>query len=217
MSKKMMLLALSAISAAMLVVPAVASALPAHLNANPGAFQVHGFNSELSRVAGGGSHGTTTTGSGSFENTTTGTITLKFHGVTSGGLPCNSTGEPSGTVATTKLPFHLVMLATNKPGILITPLNGHFATYLCGGFVQVIVKGNGVLGEITSPACGVAQNTATVKFNGAAGVQTPSEYTGVKYGLESSVAGSAYSPSAMNATATIQFGPGVNPSIVCTH
>ncbi|HKO37140.1 MAG TPA: hypothetical protein VJU14_02090 [Solirubrobacterales bacterium] len=230
MSKKMMLLALSAISAAMLAVPAFASALPAHLSVNPGNFTIHGGASTLSRVGGGGTTGTTTTGTGKFENTTTGTVTLTFHGVKDPfGGSCNSTGQAAGTVATTTLPFHLVMLGTHKPGLLITSAAGnHFVTYNCLFIGSVAVSGNpagegegnpagqgeGVLGEITSPTCGTAASEAKVKFTGANGIQTPTAYTGGNYTLRSSINGGTPVQSAMNAEATIKFG--VNPTLICT-
>ncbi|HEX6152228.1 MAG TPA: hypothetical protein VFZ19_01780 [Solirubrobacterales bacterium] len=230
MSKKMMLLALAAISAAMLAVPAFASALPAHLSINPGNFTLHGGASTLSRVEGGGTTGTTTTGTGKFENTTTGTVTLTFHGVKDPfGGSCNSAGQPAGTVVTTTLPFHLVMLGAHKPGILITAAAGnHFVSYTCLFAPNIVVRGNpegegegnptgqgeGVLGEITSPTCGTASKEAKVKFIGANGIQTPTAYTNGHYTLISSINGGPFSASAMNAEATISFG--VNPTLICT-
>jgi hypothetical protein len=223
MSKKMMMLAIAVASAAMLAVPAFASATSAHLSFNPGAYNVHGGASVLSRVAGASTHGSTTTGNGTFENTTTGTVKLQFHNVTSPTLGnCGSTteGHPEvaggGIVTTTTLPFHLVMLANGVPGILITSLNGHFATYRCGG-ITVKVTGNGILGTITAPKCGQASNTATLSFTGAKGVQTHQIYTNTKYTLESElISVSAKSQSAMNAHATITFPVGASPTLICT-
>ena len=224
--KKMLLLALAAMSAR-LALPAFSSATPAHLNENPGVFTVHGGAAGWSRTDGVTTTSTTTTGVGSFESTTTGTVKFTVHGKNSALLgSCGSTAEghteASGTVTTTTLPFHLVMLGASKPGILLTPgktANGepHFATYSCGSFftATIVVKGNGILGEITSPACGVKSGTATLKFNGAGGVQTPQLYTGVNYSLSSKLGSGAFTQSAMNAEAKITFG-GKTPSIVCT-
>jgi hypothetical protein len=232
--KRLMLGALAALCA-MLALPALASATPAHISPAPEVpFSIHGGASELSRVAGGGSTGTTTTGSGSFENTTTGKIKLTFHGVKSTiGTNCTSPGQPTGTVTTTELTFHLVMLAANTPGILITgnetttgvktagegPWGHHFVDYACGIFIPTVqVRGNGVLGTITAPACGAASTTANVKFEPTVkgnGVQKHSSYTGTNYGLESSIGEGAYSASAMEAEATITFG-GAKPTLVCT-
>jgi hypothetical protein len=219
--KKLMLGALAALCA-MLALPAFASALPAHLSENPGSFTVHGGASALSRVGGGGTNGTTTTGTGSFENTTTGTVSLVFHEVKSSiGTNCTSAGQPTGTVKTATLPFHLVMLATEKPGILLTPPagGGNWAHYSCGIFIPTVqVTGNGILGTITSPSCGVKSNTATLSFKGTEGVQEHLTYTGTTYDLHSTLSeGGATATSAMTAEATIKFGVGKEPSIICTH
>lgn len=225
MNKRIMLLALAAVSASMLAMPTFASAKPAHLDIKPGSLIVHGGASALSRVGGGGSNGETTTGSGVFETTTTGHLTLTFHKVNSPALgDCSSTpththtGGP-GTVTTTTLPFHLITLPTESPAILITPATGHFATYTCGPFnIPIVVSGNGIIGTITSPKCNVASNTANVSFTASSeGVQAHQTYTGTKYTLESSVAGGSKVQSAMNASATITFGGGATPKLLCTH
>jgi hypothetical protein len=233
--KKLMLGALAALWA-MLALPALASATPAHISPAPeGGFSIHGGASELSRVAGGSTTGTTTTGSGTFENTTTGKIKLTFHGVKSSiATNCETLGQPTGTVTTTELTFHLVMLAANTPGILITgnettigvktagegPWGHHFFDYTCGVFIPTVQwRGNGLLGTITAPACGAASNTAKVKFEPnvkGSGVQKHSSYTGTNYDLESSIGEGAYSTSAIEAEATITFAGGAKPTLSCT-
>jgi hypothetical protein len=221
--KKMLLLALAAISA-LLALPAFASANPGvHVVPKPeGAFSVHGGASTLTRTDGNSTTGTTTTGTGTFENTTTGTVKLTFHGVKALGFSCGSTREDhienSGTVTATSLPFHLVTLDGGIPGILMTPgMTNHWARFKSGfGVISLVVLGSGVLGEITNPACGANSNTATLKFSGAAGVQTPLTMTGTKYTLESSINGGANTQSAMNAEAKITFAGGATPKLVCT-
>lgn len=218
--KKLMLGALAALCA-LLALPAFASATPAHLSSAPETFTVAGGESELTRVAGGFTTGTGVEGTGSFESTTTGKITLTFHGVKAQGLfNCTSEKEPTGTVMTTELPFHLVMLGSKDPGILITPAPGateHFATFNCGVFVgTIVVEGNGILGTITSPECGKSAKSATVVFaSNGAGVQNQLTYTGTQYNLKSSVGGSEFSQSAMKATATINLGA-TERELVCT-
>lgn len=202
MSKKIMLLALSVVSAALFALPAVAAATPAHLSAtstftvSKGAVETV----ELETVEGekvqchAGVSGT-----GNFENTTTGTLNLLFHGCTTstifGNLNCTSTGQPSGTIATTTLPFHLIskVSGSGTPGVLITPGTGeHFATFICGGIAERKVTGNGVIGTIISPACGVSSTTATLKFEQSpTGVQKHTSHTGVTYGLKSNGIGAA--------------------------
>lgn len=194
MNKKMMLLALSVVSAALFALPAVASATPAHINA-PEAFTISGTETVTLEQDDGlkvECHASTSvTGSGNFENTTTGTIQLLFHGCTSSGINCNSEGQPSGTITTTVLPFHLVTLS-GKGGVLITSNNGHFATFNCTIFVKKEVTGNGVLGTITSPECGKASKTAAISFaQGATGSQLHPTYTGTTYQLKSNGTNSA--------------------------
>jgi hypothetical protein len=203
--KKMMLLALAAVCA-LLVVPSFASANPLHVSAT-GPFTVHGGASELTRTSGNGTKGKTITGNGTFETTTTGTVHLTFDEVTSEQLgSCEN-------VTTTNLPFHLVTLNSGAPGILITSANNHFATFKCG-FITVTVNGNGVLGTITSPACGGTSNKATLSFaKSVAGHQQHTSVTGVTYGLNSTILG-VTSPSSMDATATITFP--ANRTLTCT-
>jgi len=221
--KKMMLLALAAVSA-LLALPAFASAAPVHVQThaggNPGAFTVAGGKSELVRKSGGATKGETVSGSGTFENTTTGTVKLTFGKVSSETLGnCASTAEGHssasgpGTVTTTTLPFHLITTPTGNPAILITSAaGGHFASFTCSG-IGVTVNGNGIIGTITAPACGGSSATATLSFTQTAGVQNHKTYTGVTYNLTSTILGSA-SESGMNASATITFGG--TRTLICT-
>ena len=152
MSKKMMLLALSVVGAALFALPAVASATPAHISATEN-FTISSEKAATLEDDGGAKvtcHNGLS-GNGSFENTTTGTINLTFTGCTSSGINCNSSGQESGVIVTTALPFHLVTLGSSA-GVLITPTaetNNHFATFNCTIFVKKTVTGNGVLGTIT--------------------------------------------------------------------
>jgi hypothetical protein len=169
MNKKIMLLALAAVSAVVLALPAMASALvPLHLNPTPSGTQtIHGGPGSLSTgsstVSCNGVSGGLTFESGG----TTGTMNLKFGGgCTSSGFSCNSPGEASGNIATTALPFHLVTLANEKPGVLVTPnASGSFAHIECAfGLVKFTVTGNGVIGTIEQE-CGEISNRADIDFN----------------------------------------------------
>jgi hypothetical protein len=220
MSKKMMVLAFLVVSAALFALPAVAAATTAHLSAtsiftvSKGAVETVEFETtEGERLQ---CHGGVS-GSGKFETTTTGTLNLTFHGCTTstifGSLTCTSAGQASGTIVTTTLPFHLIskVNGSGTPGVLITPGTGeHFATFICGGIAERKVTGNGVIGTITSPACGVASTTATLKFEQATtGVQKHNTHTGVTYGLKSNGV-----PTTLVAESRITFP--VARSIVCT-
>lgn len=223
MTKKTMLLALAAVSAAFLAVPALASAQPAHLKEGAPAFTIAGGAGTLSRTDANSVSCTSVTGKGQFENTTTGNVTeLTFKGCKNGlGFNCASTEEghlaSSQTITTTvPLPFHLIMYATDKPAILLTPnaQTAIFSHFTCLG-VKVTVTGNGIIGTITAPKCNVSSATATLAFEGGAGVQNHIKYTNTDYDLHS-VLGGSVATSAINTTATITFTGG-NRTIECTH
>lgn len=221
--KKMILLALAAVSAVVLALPAMASAMiPLHLNPTPaGSKTIDGVGSAVLSTSG----GTTTTctgfgGSASFEaGGTTGTMNLTFTGCKESvfGTSCNSSGAASGTIVTTSLPFHLATLAGKSPGVLVTPNAGgagnHFATFTCaGGLVTVNVTGNGVLGTITAPACGTSSATATIKFEQSAnGVQKHKtlEGTATEYSL---MKGAETAAQSAHGTLTL----GSESQLVCT-
>ncbi len=201
MSKKMMLLALSVVSAALFALPAVASATPAHINsADPFTVSKGATANSVLETTGGQKIECTNgvTGNGSWHSTTTGTLTLEFHGCTTetpfGHLACTTRASEGGTgisetISTTKLPFHLISLGNNKGGVLITPneSTGYFAHFTCGGgLVSRSVGGNGVIGTITMPECGTASTTATLKFEQeGTGLQKHTTHTGVEYHLQS--------------------------------
>lgn len=187
MSKKIMMLALAVACAAVFALPATASALvPLHLSATPAANSVIddiGADPTLSTSGG------TTVTCDSFTGTatfaaggTTGTMSLTFGPNCRGplGVSCTSSGESSGNIATTVLPFDLVTLAGNAPGVLVTPNNGHFATFSCFG-VQTVVTGNGVIGKITSPGCNGSSKEPTIDFNATAhGTQEVTKVAGTE-------------------------------------
>lgn len=167
MNKKIMLLALAAVSAAVLALPATASALvPLHLNPTPeGPQQIDGNGIVVFSTTGGSTQSCQGfAGSATFdEGGTTGSMSLTFSKCTILGSTCD--------VATTTLPFHLITLPGEHPGILITANNGHFANFSCF-FFPLEVTGNGWIGTITFPECGQTGNEATIAFNTTAhGVQ----------------------------------------------
>src|SRR5215203_1181394 len=173
MNKKMMLLALAAVSAAMFALPAVASAGTWHLEPASGSttitFTSHGGTAELRTTSGQRVHCTGNSGSGHYENTTTGTIELTFSTCTGPfGAHCTTSGQAAGTIKTTKLPFHNIALEPadkTKIGVLITSATGgtHFASFSCLG-INTAVTGNGIIGEVTAPKCGESKNTGTLVF-----------------------------------------------------
>jgi hypothetical protein len=214
------------VSAALFALPAVAAATSAHLSATSTFTVSKGATETVELETAGGEKvqcHAGVSGSGSFENTTTGSLNLVFHGCTMTfmtlHLNCTSSGQPAGAIATTTLPFHLISTVSGSgtPGVLITPGASnpegkpHFATFICGGIAERKVTGNGVIGTITSPACGVASTTATLKFEQSAntGVQKHTTHTGVVYGLLWNG-----TPAAQIAEGRINFAAA--RSIVCT-
>ena len=201
MSKKLMMLAVAAVSAAAFIVPATASAIvPVHLTGGtPIGGTIAGGTARLSTTNGSTIHCGSVSGTANFENSTTGTMRLTFTGSCNGfGFPCVSPGEASGSITTETLPFHLATIKrvaagvdeTKIPGVLVTPgPESRFATFTCaGGLIHVDVKGNGVIGRIESPACGAAHTTtANIVFEALShGVQkyTTLEGTETEYTLE---------------------------------
>jgi hypothetical protein len=145
---------------------------------------------------------TSGTGSGVSTSKTTGEGSYTLHGcreqVSAFQFFCTSEGQPSGTIKLASTVGHLVYLDENhtKPGVLATPpANGVFAKFACGGLFTVEVKGNGVLGQITSPKCGETSSKGTVVTESTShGVQKVRqvEETGTFYNLTASLNGGAF-------------------------
>lgn len=177
MGKTTMLVALAMINAAILAMPTTASALvPLHLNPTPvGTQTIDGSGEVLLSSANGNTftcdsvHGSSTLNTGG----TTGTMTLTYTNcrVPLFGTKCN--------VTTTALPFHLVTLAGEKPGVLVTTNNGHFANFSCLSFLFE-VKGTGMIGTIES-GCGYTSESVKIVFNRlSSGVQEHSKVSGTE-------------------------------------
>lgn len=197
MSKKIILLALAVASMAAFALPATAMAItPVHAVPAPvGAKTVDGEGSATLTGGFGSVICTASKGTATFENSTTGTFEQTFTGCTLGGSSpsCNSSGQPAGTITTQTLPFHLATVEdtvtkSTGPGILVTPnaATGQFAVFTCG-FLGFTVKGNGLIGTITKPACGAESSEPTVQFSSSStGVQTHKTLVGTatEYSLE---------------------------------
>jgi hypothetical protein len=190
MSKKMMLLALAALSAAAFALPAGASAAELHLTnvtkfsgtfeggtltaENEPVIKCEGLNHVEGTVSAGG---------------TTGTISLDYTKCRAlGFLSCKS-GETAETIKTGGT-FHLITGETvtlaegtvhKSPAILVTP---EHTTITCSGIANPITVTGNVIGTITSPKCGGSSNELTISFNSNSGTtQEHKTYTGVSYNL----------------------------------
>jgi hypothetical protein len=170
MSKKMMLLAIAAVSAAMFALPAVASAGTPEVDfPGEGKFTLHGPAGALAAQNEPTISCTTTEGSGQFTSKTTGTVSLIFNtcSINVLGVPvhCESVvagiGAGTGIIKTTNI-FHTTYVTPGKtsPGVQITPT---FPTLLCGS-ARLKIEGNGILGEITAPKCGEKSKAFTLNF-----------------------------------------------------
>jgi hypothetical protein len=163
-------IALVAVCAAMFALPGVASAGTWHTGPLPLTFTATGGTSEwltlnADHSVASKTHCTSNSATGAYSTTTTGTMTITFKGCTSSGLSCTTSGQTSGTIVFTPLTFHNVMIHANVPGILLTPNSetNVFAHYVCGGFINVTMEGNGLIGTITS-ACGTETSATELKF-----------------------------------------------------
>lgn len=199
-------LAVAAVAAGALV-PQALAATP-EIDPESGKFPVPGTAtsgaSVLSLASGVTVSCTSGTGSGQATSKTTGEGSYILHGCKESTFnsACTTAGQPAGTIKLETLTLHLVYLDHNKkPGVLATPpASGVFAKLTCfGGLVTVEVKGNGVLGEITSPKCGETSKTGTVVTEASAhGTQKyrQVEGTGTQYDMSVSLNGGSFQTAA---------------------
>ena len=219
MIKKTMLAAIVA-AFAFTALPALASAEKMDLPANPH-FSVAGGPATLATTVEGETLAVeceSSTGTGEFDNERTGHLQLTFHGCADEtfGVPCTTPGSPEGTITTTELTFHLKEVeheGKEGHGVLITPHEGHFATFECSFLFHIEVTGNGIVGTITEPETGVLSNTATLKFSADGSNPHRQTHTTVvgdetEYDLKTSVNGGPAETSAETAEGTLSFAGG---------
>jgi hypothetical protein len=222
MSKKIMLLALTVVTAALFALPTIVTAAENHFE-GAGAQGISGSGSGGSLTASGEPTITFSkvTVSGIFTSETTASINLWLEGASTTilgiGLNCYSPGSVSGIIKMSTV-FHLVDIgiATNKAGLLVTP---PFRTIICGsGFSErkLQLGGNGVIGTVTSPACGAASASLSVSFSAPEINQEHKGYTGSTYDLTSTTEGGSPVTAGLNTSATLKFGDGVSRKLVCT-
>ena len=213
MSRKTILLALAAVSAAMLALPALASAQSWHLDSTT-SFSVAGSGGTLTTTEGGTVSCTSLTGSGTFSTTTGGSISLISHGCTGPfGFGCNSPGQGSGTIAVSAT-FDAIMVTSSasekKAGVLFTPTESaeptsglkQFTEFSCLG-ISLKLFGKGVIATVSSPACGESTTKVTAVFASSSnGHQDDKTYTGNTFDMQSNLSGS-HPTSSVDATATV--------------
>jgi hypothetical protein len=202
MNKKTMLLALAV--AAVFALPSAASAQEIHFK-NVTSFTGSGPASTFTAANEPKISCTSSTVTGSFESgsTTTGTYHALYHGCTAEFLgikgSCNTAGSPSGTITAVGT-FHIITTPSNKPATLYT---WKTTTNLCIGFSRVEVTGNGVIGTITSPACGASSKEMKVSLEAEGSTQKHIEYTGTKYDLSADTENEKGETTGANGTAAL--------------
>lgn len=218
MSKKMMLLALAAVSAAMFALPAAASAQEIHIEGITG-FTGTGGAGELTTA----SEPTITCESSHVENGvveaggTTGSMTLDFTGCHVFGdpftIPCHTTGAPLTNTIKTSGTFHLITY-NSAPAILVTP---ETTVVTCAGISSTHVEGNGLIGTITSPKCGKTSATMELSFSATGSTQNHITYTGVAYDLKAvTVGGTTVRTSGLTGTSKTTATEGKSGTLNCT-
>jgi len=227
MSKKMMLFALAAISAALFALPAVASAGTPTLD--PGGTEFHGTfglstlgaEGEPTITCEGENHVTGVFNTLAAGNATGGTISLDYtncHIVVLGfTIACKTSGAPvNNTIALNNVPFDLTYATDDKtkPAILVTNVASEV---LCGSTTPINVTGS-VMGTITAPACGGTSNTATIKFKATSNVQEHMKITntGTAFDLKAETKGSGIQRTAgLNTEATITLANSKTATLTC--
>lgn len=225
MSKKIMLLALAAVSAALFALPTVASAQTWHLSATT-SFSVTGSVGNFTSTDGTKITCTSETGSGTFSTTTSGSLSLITHGCTGPfGFACTTPGQSSGTV-TVSYSFNGIMVtstaSTKDPGILMTPSGPagptggkQFTEMSCLG-ISIKIYGNGVIGTIHNPAspCGATGTTWGLNFESSIeGHQKDMTWTGVTYDKYSN-ASASHPTNSTDSTTTLTFP--ASRTLTCT-
>jgi hypothetical protein len=225
MSKKLVVIGLSVVSAAMVSLPAAASGQSWHLS-QTASFFLTGSGGKITSPST-TFECTSVTGVGSFSTTTGGNLSLAYHGCLAPlGLTCTTPGQKVGTIVFS-YSFDAVMVtstfSTKDPGLLLTPAGSSEPTFgeklatelNCFGFGQKVF-GKGLLVRIHSPASPCSANSSTWALNAessAQGVQKDQLYTGTEYGLRTN--GNASHPTmAIDSTTTLHLS--ASRTLTCT-
>lgn len=191
--RKLLLLALAVVSAAMFALPAVASAGAWEVD-SPVGFPIKGnVTGGPAEIRAEGEPTMTTTavnGTVSYTNSKEGVIELTYTGVTLffGISKCNSPGQPAGTVkiAAAKIDNRYVTEGKVTPGLLVTPPGTvgntqFFTTVSCEGAAHPIeFTGPGIFGDLEEPVCSKEAKGLKVNFTATGNTQTFRHETGDK-------------------------------------
>jgi hypothetical protein len=188
MSKKIILVALVAVNATFLALPAFASAQEIHVEPAE-AFTVSGLGGEIRAGGEPAVTCTNTSGTGKFDagSTTTGTITRDYTGchtsVFGFTATCKSEGAATaGTVANGGT-FHMITWKNGSgvafPAVLMTT---DTTKLICAG-ISVVTFTGGTISTITSPACGGNSKEFKLSLTATVNTQDHLSYTGSKFDL----------------------------------
>jgi hypothetical protein len=136
-----------------------------------------------------------------------------FTGCETGGFPCNSTGDPSGTIKTAALDGVLGNVKTTLPALRLfapgeggkSPKTGSLATFTCaGGAVSVVVSGS-VIGTLSgaqgnSPEEGKFASSNKLTFQETAGAQKYVSFLATECGGNANDCGPEQLTSTVNGT-----------------
>jgi len=136
-----------------------------------------------------------------------------FTGCETGGFPCNSTGDPSGTIKTAALEGVLGSASGTLPGLRLfapgeggkSPKTGSLATFTCaGGAVSVVVSGS-VIGSLSgaqgkTPAEGKFASSNKLTFAETAGAQKYTSFVAGECGGNANDCGPEQLTSTVNGT-----------------
>jgi hypothetical protein len=186
MRRKIVLLGLAVMSAAVVALPTNASAAELHLTDVTSfwttTFGLATLTSEgeptITCSAGleVGNHVTGTVSAGG----TTGTLSFSFTGCHASvfGLTskCHTEGSTFDNTIKSSGVFHLIT-TNEKRAILLTPVS---TSIICAGISNTTVAGN-LIGTITSPVCGGSSSGMSIKFNASGAAQEHTFYTGTTY------------------------------------
>jgi len=131
----------------------------------------------------------------------------------SGGIKCNSTGDPAGVIKVKELEGELGVISKGSPstkdkiGNVLWPKGGsptsgsEFVFFTCAGVLTAEVH-NSVISPVTSNAMKLEQ---IIKYTGAKGVQKPQKFEGgPNMFLETKFSGAPLEPSSQVATTVVK-------------
>jgi hypothetical protein len=218
MSKRILVLALAAVSVAMFSLPAVASA---NWGVDPSTATVAGTSEGVGTVLAAGEPTITCEGpdhiTGAWTDGTKGTFELdatNCHIVVVGfTIKCRTTGSALDNTIKVAGSFKNVTITSGKRGLLLTPAK---TTVQCGATTPLHVEGN-LIGEITAPTTPCPNNlkAATFQFAASGGVQADKTIDGsiTEYDLTAETNGSGNRATVAIAGA---FNVTLNPEITAT-